>query len=245
MTEKMKLPYLHRLAAATGGVHPVLLASTLCATKTDVDDWSQPGGIYRINTFDSGPDSWQKIPVMEGLHRNHGFSLTKLDGSRIALASGIEGLFSIALPGRKRAAWSCEQILAHDVSDAVLLDWNNDGREELVTIEPFHGSSFVFYERNQGEAWRAVHEIPCLLGHSLWAGEALGRKTIILGERQGAGRVQLVFPNGNNPRSWETVEVARDTGGTNVAVLRATDRALEFVSANNDPNQVVLYRVAP
>ena len=55
--------------------------------------------------------------------------------------------------------------------------------------------------------------------------------------------MQLVFPTDASPNTWEHVVVDAGTGGTNVAVLQATERVLQFVSANNDNNQVVLYTV--
>jgi hypothetical protein len=123
------------------------------------------------------------------------------------------------------------------------MDWDNDGEEELMTIEPFHGDRFVFYDRDGAGQWKVIHEMPCLLGHSLWAGNALGRPTIIAGERLGAGRLQLVFPTAENPKGWRSEIVDRDTGGTNVAFLNAAKDSLEFVSANNDRNEVVHYRI--
>jgi hypothetical protein len=243
VSERLRLPYLHRLAAVSPGPEPILLACTLCAAKANVDDWTQPGGVYRIATARGAEDAWRKTPVIEGLRRNHGYCLANMGGGRAALVASMEGLFSIALPGGARRDWSHEQLLSSDVSDAAAVDWNGDGLEELVTIEPFHGDRYVFYSRDSGGAWRAIHEMPCLLGHSLWAGEALRRKVVILGERLGGGRIQVVFPTADDPKDWPVHVVDRDTGGTNVAVVQATPDALEFVSANNDNNQVVLYRV--
>jgi len=241
--EQLKLPFLHRLAGVTPGPNPTLLACTLCASKANVDDWSKPGAVYRIETDPLSPDAWQPKTVIERIHRNHGFSNTTIDGERVALVSGMEGLFAITLPGDRGKAWSYSQLLTTDVSDAAAVDWDGDGTEEIVTIEPFHGHRYVFYKRAKNGAWQIIHEMPCLLGHSLWAGEVLGRKALILGERMGEGRIQIVFPTAGSPSEWEVLIVDRATGGTNVTVLQATDRLLEFVSANNDNNQVVLYRI--
>jgi len=239
--ERLSVPYLHRLAAVSNGSHPTLLACTLCAGKESIADWSQPGAVYRIETGTARP--WSKVPIVEGIRRNHGLSLTTLDHERVALVSGMEGLFSIALPGARRDPWTVDQLLDWDVSDVVAVDWDDDGREELMTIEPFHGDRFVFYRRDHQARWQRIHEMPCLLGHSLWANRALGRKVIIAGERLGEGRIQLIFPTSAAPAEWDQLIVDRGTGGTNVAVLDATDQTLEFVSANNDNNEVVLYRI--
>lgn len=241
--EKIKLPYLHRLAAVRNGDDPLLLACTLCAEKASVDDWSRPGDIYRISPRNHSGPAWKPVPVMTGLHRNHGLSLTRLGGRRVALVSGMEGLFSIDLPDRDRPAWGTRRLLDWDVSDVAAADWDGDGREELVTIEPFHGNRFVFYHENPSGGWQRIHEIPCTLGHSLWAGRALGRMAVIAGERLGEGRIQVLFPTAASPSEWQTLAVDSGTGGTNLTVLQATDQILEFVSANNDNNQVVLYRV--
>lgn len=241
--EKLKLPYLHRLAAVGTGEERTLLACTLCAGKASVDDWSKPGGVFRIAPNGSNGSAWKPVPVLEGLRRNHGLSVTRMGGSPVALVSGMEGLFSISLPGGTAAPWTVEQLLDWDVSDMAAIDWDGDEQEELVTIEPFHGDRFVFYKRAVGGHWRRIHEIPCLLGHSLWAGRALGRYAVIAGERMGEGRIQVVFPSADAPAKWAKFAVDTGTGGTNVAVLQATESCLQFVSANNDRNQVLLYSV--
>jgi hypothetical protein len=246
VTPLMPVPYLHRLGGFADPSGWTLVACSLCAHKDGRDDWSHPGSVYRIAT--AGPQAWQKIEVLGGLHRHHGFALTRLGGEPVLLVSSMEGLFQIALPGGSGGGagpmpWSHRQLLEHDVSDAVVLDWDGDGEEELVTVEPFHGDRFVFYDRDRAGTWRAIHQMPCSLGHSLWAGRAFDRPALILGERTGAGRIQLVFPTAGAANDWETFTVAEDTGGTNVAVIRANGSELAFVSANNDRNEVVSYRV--
>jgi hypothetical protein len=250
VTPRVSVPYLHRLGGFADGSSWTLLACSLCSHKEGRDDWSHPGSVYRIAT--TGSQAWQKVEVLGGLHRHHGFALTRLGGEPVLLVSSMEGLFQIALPGgpgggagslARTTPWSHRRLLEHDVSDAVVLDWDGDGEEELVTVEPFHGDRFVFYDRDRAGILRPIHERPCSLGHSLWAGRAFDRPALILGERTGAGRILLVFPTAGAPASWETITVAEDTGGTNVAVIRASASELAFVSANNDRNEVVSYRL--
>ena len=242
ITEKLKLPYLHRLAMVSNRSDPTLLACTLCGGKDHVDDWSKPGAVYRIMTTTTNGGAWRVVPVLEQIRRNHGLAMTQLDGDDVAVIGAMEGLFAITLSDNG-GKWGVRKLLDGDVSDVVALDWDHDGQEELMTIEPFHGDRFVFYKRDNGGKWRALHEMPCRLGHSLWAGRALGRPTIIAGERLGEGRIQLVFPTAGHPNEWERLVVDHGTGGTNVALVAATERSLEFVSANNDRNEVVHYRV--
>jgi hypothetical protein len=243
VTEQMKLPYLHRLAKVGSGDQTELLACTLCGGKDNVDDWVRPGGVYRISPSKENTQSWKAIPILEGIRRNHGLSVTTLDQTRVALISGIEGIFAITLPGNSTKAWDVKQLVDWDVSDMAVIDWDGDGREEMVTIEPFHGDRFVFYRRDRAGHWQRIHEMTCQLGHSLWAGETFGRKALILGERMGKGQIRLVFPTAEKPSTWQTLVIDSDTGGTNVAVVHATKDQLQFVSANNDNNQVVLYTV--
>jgi hypothetical protein len=258
VTPRVPVPYLHRLGGFQEKGGWTLLACSLCAHKEGREDWSHPGSVYRIAT--AGPQAWQKVEVLGGLHRHHGFAMTRLGGAPVLLVSSMEGLFQIALPGGSDGAaaddpvrgtgrgaaatpWSHRRLLEHDVSDAVVLDWDGDGEEELVTVEPFHGDRFVFYNRDRDGILQAVHEMPCSLGHSLWAGRAFGQPALILGERTGAGRILLVFPTAGPAQGWATLTVAEDTGGTNVAVIGADATELSFVSANNDRNEVVGYRV--
>lgn len=246
VTRVADLPFVHRVEIVSVGTEPFIVAATLCAGKDCVDDWSRPGAVY-VGPVPRDPavqTPWPLRPVLEGIVKNHGMHVAQLDGRRVVLISGQEGLFQLEVPTGAGEEWNVRQLLNHEISDMYVADVDGDGVPELVTIEPFHGNMLRVYKREAtGSPWQAAAELPLDFGHVVWAGTLLGEPAILAGSRRGRKELSLIRMV-RGPRRLQHVPVDIDTGvgPTQVAVVHRADRELIF-SANHGRGEVTLYEL--
>ena len=189
----MKLPYLHRFCILDVGSEKWLLGGTLCDSKASFEDWSQPGGIYvgRINDDIKKPIEVKCI--YHGIRKNHGMFCGLHNGRQVAIVTGCEGAFEVVPPGITDGAWIVRQLLDTEISDIRAYDIDGDGKDELITIEGFHGDRLrVYHESNDG--YKLLYEFPIAFGHGLWCGEMLGRRTILIGYKNANGALVALQP---------------------------------------------------
>lgn len=78
-------------------------------------------------------------------------------------------------------------------SDAVLMDLNGDGEEELCAIAPFHGDTVNIYEKKNGKFELAyTHPEKLEFLHAIFGGTICGKPTWIIGNRKG-DRLLMAF----------------------------------------------------
>ena len=77
------LPFAHRIDFVNRGRDRFLVAASLAADKRDPADWSQPGTVYACPVPKRAAEPWQLVPVLEGIHRNHGLLVTRFMGRRL------------------------------------------------------------------------------------------------------------------------------------------------------------------
>lgn len=90
------------------------------------------------------------------------------------LIAGSEGLYEVAVPGGADIPWRAERLLDREISDAVTVDLDGDGVEELVTIEGFHGDE-IAVNKLCGDRWEIVYRFDAPFAHAsgaetFWAG---------------------------------------------------------------------------
>lgn len=231
------LPFVHRiefLKAHDGTDY--LLAATLCGGKEYRDDWTQPGAVY-AGVFDAEKETvWRPEIILEGIHKNHGMTV---NGSE-AFISAEEGIFSIEPPPLPSGRWRIEKIMDKEISDLMFADLDDDGVQELVTIEPFHGDTVGIYRRKKTE-WNCVRVFEGEFIHALWAG---GHRNpgVLFGCRE--GRKELVFLRLSPRDSWAAEPLILDegVGSANVSVFSNNSRLL-VASANHASGEIALYTI--
>lgn len=135
----LHLPYLHRFDVFYVDQKVWVLANTIARNKKDKEDWSEAGISY-MGVLEDEKELDLKI-VKDGLFRNHGYSrLSTQDGGYI---TGNEGIFKIQYQDKK---WVVEQLADQPTSEAISTDLDQDGLNEWLTIEPFHGNKINFYK---------------------------------------------------------------------------------------------------
>lgn len=78
----LDLPYLHRFDIFQVEDKRVFLGSTLCTSKKEKEDWSDPGKVY-VGYLEEDVTAGFKVEVLaEGLVKNHGIGEGSIKGSR-------------------------------------------------------------------------------------------------------------------------------------------------------------------
>jgi len=154
--------------------------------------------------------------------------------------SGVEGVFALYLPTTPAGAWESEHIVDHEVSDIAVCDIDGDGKMELASIEPFHGSKGVIYKEMNGKLVPILqHEYE--FGHVVWGGTILGKPAFIIGGRKGNRELNLF--QWDAPTASLTRTLIDNSGGaSNIAVHHKADSEV-ILAANREIGEVALYEI--
>lgn len=237
----LKLPYVHRFEVITIQNRPFILASTLCAKKEFRDDWSSPGCVYLGNLTENGEDCILK-PLIVGITKNHGFCQTIHDGKRVVVVSGQEGLFEITIPDRADKEWTYEKLLSREISEAAYVDFDEDGIDELVTIEKFHGNRIVIYKKQVG-GWQEVYSYPVNFGHVIWGGSILGQPGLLVAYRGDNAALICMRKKAEPGFYMEHILLDEHEGPTNLCVTGDEDKCRILCSCGKT-EQIVLYTLS-
>lgn len=182
------LPFVHRITLAGSEGSRRIVAATLCREKQFIEDWSTEGAVYEIMLSDALNGTAVPNMIFTGIHKNHGMFQYQSGGSDVVVVSGEEGVFELAL--HRESVWSIQKILAEPTGDIWMYDIDGDGADELITIQPFHGENLRIYRR-QGDRWEVLREFELRFGHSIWAGNILGKAYIFGASRAGAKELSV------------------------------------------------------
>jgi hypothetical protein len=244
-TRIIHLPFAHRIDFVTCAGTRYMVAASLAEDKRDPSDWSKPGSLFACPVPQRPTDAWALVPVLEGIHRNHGLLVTSLRGKRCILVSGTEGLFAADL----QQGWAFEPVMEKEISEIAVSDVDADGEEEIVTIEPFHGDALCVYKRTSG-GWDKAWEGGLAFGHGLLAATLAGAPALLVSSRAGSrDLLSFQFPPAAGrsaarlgPPSRTVVDAG--VGAANMLVLRHGDADLIF-STNQASAEVAVYSAAP
>ena len=237
------LPFAHRMEIVERGRERYLLLANLSAGKDNPADWSRPGTVYALPMTDPSSQTWDKLPVLEGIHKNHGFLKCDFQGRKTVLISGSQGLFSLdlAAPG-----WEFRPVLPYEVSEIAVLDLDGDGEQELVTIEPFHGPRLSVY-KNSAAGWQRVWEAELNYGHCVLAEVFQGKPSILVSNRAG-DKDLLLFQfdspgvGGQFPEPRRIV-VDSGVGAANMLLVKSDGRE-GIIATNQAQGEMVRYLVS-
>jgi hypothetical protein len=186
--------------------------------------------------------------VLEGIHRNHGLLVSPFLGVPSVLVAGAEGLFAASLRGTG-ADWGFEQVMDREISEVALFDVDSDGRDELLTIEPFHGSALRIYSVASGR-WKTAWEGTLAFGHCLAAATVNGVPSVLVSNRAGSRDLLLLQWRQRSPREESSLGdplitvVEGGAGAANMLVLRHEGKDLVF-STNQAKGEIVRYEEVP
>jgi hypothetical protein len=239
------LPFVHRMTSVSTAAGNYLVAATVCGGKAFQDDWSKPGTVFAYRIPDDLRGPWKAEPVLENLHRNHGMATGTFAGVPSILISGTEGVFALSLPGATSAGgtvippWSRTQVLAHEVSEMGLWDFDGDGVEELAVIEPFHGNRFSVYKEG-ADGWSRVWEAELAFGHGLSVGSFGGTPVAVVGNRAGGKDLVCFRVTSTSPFVMEQIVVDPGAGTAGTTMITTADGD-GFVASNAEYAEYALY----
>lgn len=230
ITEKLKLPFCHRIGIVQNDNGLFVIGCQLCRDKDFQEDWTQPGSIWMAPIPDTADGEWQLTEVFTGLTKNHGLFIQNGNQVYICSEDGVL-LFDMS---RYHAG---DQLLPTLISTTPTSDiWIQETPAACFagTIEPFHGNTAAVY-RMKEQSFEKAAEFPIDFGHVVWAGSVFGQNALILGNRGGERALELVF--------WETGErlpLDSDIGPTQITVIQEGEQ-VTILSANHGAGSVDLY----
>ena len=236
-TKAMNLPFAHRCEIVSRNGKNYLFAASVSTYKANPQDWSNPGEIHLVELEDQVELPLKSTIIENNLTRNHGMLRANIGGNEVVCISGVEGIFYFDF--NENGEWVKKSIFDREVSEFCFVDFDGDGQDELVTIEPFHGETLNVYKKIQGK-WELKFRDSLLFGHGLNGGTFKGEPIVVVGNR--AGTLSLDVLKCKNMAtgefSRESIETAVGPTQTQVFTAGGTDYIL---SSNQKKNEVALY----
>lgn len=226
------LPFVHRICIINENE---LIASTLCGTKAFTDDWSIPGGIY------TGKYEIEKEIKMnniyQGLSKNHGMFLKKDS----VFVSSHEGVFKLDKNSKNK--WNISKLIDAETSDIFLYDIDDDGNDELIAIQGFHGNTISIY-KYYNNSYKCIQKLPLNFGHVLWAGKILNKNCILGGSRSGEKDLSIYWVTKYNDCQikFEKEIIEKNIGPAQISIINYKNKT-DILSANHASGELVLYSI--
>jgi hypothetical protein len=235
VTEKIfSLPFAHRCEIINIDGKNHLFIATVSKHKSDPSDWSLPGELHHIMIDNIENLHGEPQIIINNLFKNHGMIKTKIEGRESVCVSGVEGIFAIQ---SRKGNWEVIQLFDKEVSEFSFFDFDNDGEDELVVIEPFHGNKMSIYKKIVSK-WRKLYDSPLSFGHGISAGRFKNQQIIVVGNREGTEALEMHVVSGLDKINKIIIE--EHVGATQTKVFN--HKGVDYIlSANEIKNEVVLY----
>ena len=243
----VNLPFVHRFDIVTAGGVNYLIGCALKDGHEYKEDWRFPGKVFgAVLPADlSGFDDAHQLELTElkgDMLKNHGYYRhVEADGSTSSVVSCDSGVYQFFPPQQAGGEWRIEQLTADAASDALLLDLNGDGEEELCTIAPFHGDTVTIYQKKDG-SYVPDYTYPEKLEflHAIFGGEIAGRPVLILGHRK-RERYLLAF-TWEPGKGYQAQTLDQGCGAANVMHYVQEGKDI-IIATNREINEIAMYEL--
>jgi hypothetical protein len=238
----LALPFIHRFDIFSVGGENWFLGCVLCASKKDREDWSDPGYVAVGRMPGDGSPMEPPTVILSGLTKNHGYCRGTWEGRPAGYVACEEGVYAVIPPSAPGSGWTTALLMDRPVSDMAFCDLDGDGREEMVTIEPFHGDTIQVY-RLDGGVYSPVYRYPGKVefAHALAGCALAGRPCVVCGVRRADAELSFLFWD-REDRNYRVERIEAGVGPSNVAVVRQAGRDL-ILSANHTANEGAVYLI--
>jgi hypothetical protein len=243
-------PFVHRFGILNRGGTNYLIVCCLKTGHEYKNDWRFPGACFgaELPKDLSSYNEDNTLPltlIMEGMLKNHGYSMTKHGGHDAALVGCEEGSFLFDPPAVKGGDWEVTQILDIPTSDSVLCDFDGDGKPELGVISPFHGNSLTIYHLdehgNYVPQWKyGVPEKETEMLHATWADTILGKPSWIVGWRKGTKNTIIITWDAE-AGDYKTEFIDQNTGCANAMHFVNSKGQDVVIGTNREIDEAALY----
>lgn len=242
-------PFVHRFGILERDGVRHLIVCCLKSGHEYKEDWSHPGKVFTavLPADLSEYNANHQLPLVElkaDMLRNHGYCLVRENDYDTALVTCEEGVFQFVPPasgtGNETNQWEIRHLLDVPTSDAVLCDFDKDGKLELGCMSPFHGETLAIYHLNAAGAYEKAWEYPepCEFLHATWAGELLGKPSWVVGHRKGKRNTMIVtYENGG----YQTTLLDENVGAANMMHFLNAEGKDVLVATNREIDEVAMY----
>lgn len=242
--ELVKLPFVHRFDILQTEKACYLLACTLKSDHEYKDDWRSPGKVYAGALPEDLTVYGEKNPLpltvlVEGMLKNHGYTRCMENGGQTGIVSCENGIYQFFPPAKENGEWKIELLLQEAASDALKLDLDGDGKDELFVFSPFHGDTVSIYHEGEN-GWEKVYEHPEKLEmlHAIDGGMLNGKISIVFGYRKQNRELLCLYYEPET--GYCTKVIDQDCGPANVHIY-SSDKGEKILAANREVDEIVLY----
>lgn len=239
------LPFVHRFDILKSPTGNYLIACALKSGHEYKEDWTHPGKVFAAKLPDDLSEfnedhQLELTPIKEGLTRNHGYArLTDDQGFNQSLVGSENGVFRFTPPQAEGEDWKIETLLETPASDALLMDFDEDGEDELLVMAPFHGNEL--YIAKQGEngmekIWEFPDEAEFL--HAIYRGTYKGKPAAFIGWRKGTRNLIAITYDPEKGYVYDVLD--EDRGPANVYYFEE-DGVGKLVATNRETDEIALY----
>lgn len=243
------VPHVHRFdILSRNGVNWLLACTVKSGQDSPEGDWSYPGKVYAavlpedLHSFDAEHPLKLHL-VKDGLHRNHGYTRSFRGGIPSGLIAADEGVFVMTPPDTPDGDWQIEQLLDCPTSDALLLDLDGDGAEELCTLSPFHGERVAIWHQTENgyvPVWTLSEDAP--FSHAICGGMIAGAPTFVTGHR--AGKKSLMAIRFDKAAGDYAVTLLDEGRGPANVMHFVNDNGVDIlIAANRETDEVAMYEI--
>lgn len=241
----VEIPFVHRFDILEKEGKRYLIVCCLKSGHEYRDDWSSPGKVYGavlpedLSSFDQ--DHQLELTVIkENMLKNHGYYRVEREGKCSSVVCCDSGVFRFWPPEGDKTQWRVETLINAPASDAVLIDLDGDGSDELFVLAPFHGDTISVYREKEGSyELEYVHKEKMEFLHAVWGGEVQGKPVVMVGHRKGnRDLLKFFWMNGE----YRTEIVDHDCGPANVYGFHKNGKDY-LVAANREINEIAMYEL--
>lgn len=240
------LPFVHRIGIIKQDEVNYLIAATVKSAHAFDEDWTCPGRVWAaelpkdLSDFNEN-NQLQMKAIVSGLFRNHGFCKIKAQTVESVLIGADNGIIKLTPPNVKGGEWLQEILISEPTSDMIMLDFDEDGEDELLTLSPFHGETLSIYKKVQNQ-YKKIYTHPKSLEflHAIWGGFLSGVPTAIIGYRGGNQELLSIRCNDKNKPSFSVEVLDAHVGPANLLhyVYEGVDC---FLSSNREIDEIAIY----
>lgn len=222
VTPWLELPYVHRFDILERNGSFYFLGCILSSTEEEQAQWEAPGYLVAAPlNADFDPPAHLEM-IAQDMPRNHGYCRVDRPQYTQAYVASDSGVFVLTPPPAPSEPWEIRQLLTAPASDVAVCDIDEDGVEELATIEPFHGDAFVLYHAD-GTSYREVYRYhkPAPFLHAIWGGTLRGKPVFLAGCREADCEFFLVS---HSEAGYTAQVIESGFGPSNVTVISGQEQ---------------------
>ena len=233
------LPYLHRFDIFHIDGKDYVLVTTIARDKRNKEDWTRPGQVY-VGEIpeDLENDNVVLKQIVDGQFHNHGYFRDHRPDKNCGYIGSDEGVFRID-PPKDGKDWTVTKIKDGRTSEVAVGDIDDDGYDEMITIEPFHGNTIKIYRLKDGEC-EEIYNYPYELdfAHALKFDTIGGKKCFVGGIRRVDAELFVIYSE-NGELKLDRVDLGG--GPANVDVIHAYGNDY-ILAANHTRNEAAIYK---